>query len=279
MTDKKKLGVMIATPCYGGQLNEAYLHGILNVTTKAGKEGFSVHLNTMGNESLITRARNTLVSQFLDYDEKEPDRFTHLFFIDSDIGFNGDVFYKVLTSGYDIACGIYPRKSIDWSAVEAFAKKGDFKHLEQKALGYNLNFADPLNLKMRNGFIEVLDAATGFMCIKKEVFYKMKEAYPNLKYTTDQIINNERYSSNNTYAFFDCIIDEKSNRYLSEDYAFCRLWQKLGGKIYADVTSGLNHHGTYSFVGNVFTKFKVEGVEKDGDNDVQQSKDGHTDLG
>ena len=70
MINQKKLGVMIATPCYGGQLNEAYLHGILNVTTKAGKEGFSVHLNTMGNESLITRARNTLVTQFLDAEKK-----------------------------------------------------------------------------------------------------------------------------------------------------------------------------------------------------------------
>ena len=272
MTDKKKLGVMIATPCYGGQLNEAYLHGILNVTTKAGKEGFSVHLNTMGNESLITRARNTLVSQFLDYDEKEPDRFTHLFFIDSDIGFNGDVFYKVLTSGYDIACGIYPRKSIDWSAVEAFAKKGDFKHLEQKALGYNLNFSDPNKIELTGGFTEVMEAATGFMCIKKEVFYKMKEAYSNLKYTSDQIVNGKRYGSDNCYAFFDCIIDEKSNRYLSEDYAFCRLWQKIGGKIHADLQSPLTHYGTYPFVGHVWTKFKVDEVIKDGD-DIQQSKD------
>jgi hypothetical protein len=49
----------------------------------------------MGNESLITRARNTLVSQFLDADKKDPDSFTHLMFIDSDIGFNGEAFYKV----------------------------------------------------------------------------------------------------------------------------------------------------------------------------------------
>ena len=55
--------------------------------------------------------------------------------------------------------------------------------------------------------------------------------------------------------FFDCIIDEKSNRYLSEDYAFCRLWQKIGGSVYADVVSGLNHHGTYVFRGNVGTQF------------------------
>jgi hypothetical protein len=225
----------------------------------------------MGNESLITRARNTLVTQFLDIDKKEPDRFTHLMFIDSDIGFNGDAVWKLLNSGHDVACGIYPRKSVDWDSVKSFAEKGQLDNLEQKALGYNLNLLDPLNIRVENGFTEVLDAATGFMCIKKEVFYKMIEAYPNLKYTSDQIINNDRFSSDNCYALFDCIIDEKSNRYLSEDYAFCRLWQKIGGKIYADVQSPLTHYGTYAFKGHVWSKFKVED-NKDG-NDIQQSKD------
>ena len=272
MTIEKKYGVMIATPCYGGQLSEAYLHGILQTTVKAQQKGIQIHLNTMGNESLITRARNTLVSQFLDFDEKEPERFTHLLFIDSDIGFGAENVIRLIESDYDVCAGIYPRKSIDWKSVPKFIKETGEEGLEQKSLGYNLNFAEPLNIKVKKGFTEVLDAATGFMCIKKEVFYKMKKAYPNLKYTSDQIINNERFSSNNCFAFFDCIIDEKRNRYLSEDYAFCRLWQKLGGKIFADVVSPLTHYGTYAFKGNVWTKFNVEGVNKNA-NDIQQSKD------
>jgi len=273
MIENKKLSVMIATPCYGGLLSEGYLHGVMSVTQTAAKEKFKVHLNTMGNESLITRARNTLVSQFLDMDDKDPDGFTHMMFIDADIGFNGEAVAKVLQSGHDIACGVYPRKSIDWKAIPDLLKKSD-KHLEQRAMGYNLNFAKPNDIKVERGFAEVLDAATGFMCIKKEVFYKMIEAYPNLKYTSDQIINNKRYSSKNCYALFDCIIDEKSNRYLSEDYSFCRLWQKIGGKIYADLQSPLTHFGTYPFAGHVWSKFivdeKIE-VDKTNGNDIQQS--------
>ena len=272
MNIEKKYGVMIATPCYGGQLTEAYLHGILSTTVKAQQKGIQVHLNTMGNESLITRARNTLVTQFLDYSEKDPGKFTHLLFIDSDIGFSAENVIRLVESGHDVCAGIYPRKSIDWKSVPKFVKETGEKDLESKALGYNLNFAEPLNISVKNGFTEVLDAATGFMCIKKEVFDKMKEAYPNLKYTSDQIINNKRFSSDNCYAFFDCIIDEKSNRYLSEDYAFCRLWQKIGGKIYADVISPLTHYGTYPFRGNVWNKFNVEGADKNA-NDIQQSKD------
>ena len=272
MTIEKKFGVMIATPCYGGQVTEGYLHGILSTIHIAQQKGIQIHLNTMGNESLITRARNTLVCQFLDMDEKEPEKFTHLLFIDSDIGFRGENVIKLVESGHDIACGIYPRKSIDWDSVPKFIKETGEQNLQAKSLGYNLNFANPKDIKVKNGFTEVLDAATGFMLIKKEVFYKMKKAYSNLKYTSDQIINNKRFSSNNCYAFFDCIIDEKSNRYLSEDYAFCRLWQKIGGKIFADVVSPLTHYGTYPFAGNVWTKFEIEGAKKNAD-DIHQSKD------
>ena len=128
MIDKKKLGVMIATPCYGGQLTESYLHGILNAISVASKNNVQVHLNTMGNESLITRARNTLVAQFLDADKKDPDKFTHLMFIDSDIGFGGEAIIRLLKSDYDIACGIYPRKSIDWGTIKSYAEKKDFEN-------------------------------------------------------------------------------------------------------------------------------------------------------
>ena len=51
------------------------------------------------------------------------------------------------------------------------------------------------------------------------------------------------------------MIEPDTKRYLSEDYAFCRLWQKIGGKIYADIVSGMTHMGNYSFKGNVGTQF------------------------
>ena len=122
MIKNKTLSVMIATPCYGGQLSEGYLHGVMSVTQSAAKNNYRVHLNTMGNESLVTRARNTLVSQFLDADDDNPDLFTHLMFIDSDIGFNGDAVSRMVLSDYDVACGVYPRKSIDWERVPELMK-------------------------------------------------------------------------------------------------------------------------------------------------------------
>jgi hypothetical protein len=51
------------------------------------------------------------------------------------------------------------------------------------------------------------------------------------------------------------MIEPQTKRYLSEDYAFCRLWQNTGGKIYADIMSGMTHYGNYAFRGNVGTQF------------------------
>jgi len=258
----KKIGVTVSTPAYGGLLCEGYFHGVLKLSALfAQQKNWKLYINTMGNESLITRARNTLVAQFLDLCEKEPEEHTHLMFIDADISFTAEGVKRMIEYDKDIVTGVYPRKSIDWKGIEAMCKKGDFEMLEQKSLGYNINFVNPKNIQMDKGFVEVLDSATGFMLIKKEVFFKLKKAFPYLKYTTDQIINGQPFKSKNCYAFFDCIIDEKSNRYLSEDYAFCRLWQKVKGKIYADLMSPLSHYGTYGFRGNVWSKFNV--AEKD----------------
>ena len=51
--------------------------------------------------------------------------------------------------------------------------------------------------------------------------------------------------------FFDTIQDPEDNRYLSEDYTFCRRLQKIGGEIWIDLSTKLNHVGSYTFEGDV----------------------------
>ena len=119
-----------------------------------------------------------------------------------------------------------------------------------------------LPLLLEKGFIEVMDGPTGFMLIKRDVFVRMAEVYPELKFVPDQHINQSHdkefdyhKTSDWNYTFFDTMIEPQTKRYLSEDYAFCRLWQNMGGKIYADIMSGMTHYGNYAFRGNVGTQF------------------------
>ena len=237
-----KYKVFIGTPCYGGMITADYFKSCLRLVNEAPKHNIQLQFGTIGNESLITRARNTLVQLFMD----DPGDCTHLLFIDADIGFSEKTIFRMLELDEDIVTGIYPRKAIDWEKVKTRINNKptiDIDELQAASLEYNLNVKNKDHVEVKKGFIEVLDGATGFMLIKKQVFKKMAKAYPELKFKSDQHLNQPH--------------DTEFNYHDNSEwnYAFCRLWQKIGGSVYADVVSGLNHHGTYVFRGNVGTQF------------------------
>jgi predicted lactoylglutathione lyase len=268
--------IYLGMPMYGGMLTENTVHGLLALQTWCQKSGVEMKLQTMGNESLITRARNTIVSMFLD-DTKYIS--THLLFIDADIGFEPANVERLIRADKDIACGIYPRKCIHWDQVINAVKKNPNiteEEISYRALGYNLNFEDPQHVQLQNGFCEVMEAATGMMLIKRDVFRKMRKAYPERKYKSDQIINGKQWRSDNCYDFFGVgkLEWDKAERYLSEDYYFSRLWRKIDGKIWADVSMPLNHQGTTIFKGHVGTMFSKA---NDTNKDTTQTRDPKTD--
>ena len=252
--------IFIGTPCYGNMLTADYFKSCLQLTALAASKKIELQFGTIGNESLVTRARNTLVQLFMD-----DEQYTHLLFIDADLAFNPESVFRMLDLDEDVVTGVYPRKVIDWTkAIRRVKENPNIKEdeLHAASLQYNLNVKNPKKVMAKKGFIEVLDGATGFMLIKRSVFEKMAKAYPKLKFKSDQHLNephdktfNYHDNSDWNYTFFDTMIEPKTKRYLSEDYAFCRLWQKIGGTVYADIVSGLTHYGTYAFKGNVGTQF------------------------
>ena len=249
----------LGMPMYGGMLGENTLHGVLGLQAWTTQVGVGMKLQTMGNESLITRARNTITTLFLDDQDYVG---SHLLFIDADIGFVPENIERLIRADKDIACGIYPRKCIHWNQVIDAVKnnpKITEEEVSYKALGYNLNFKDPHNIRLIGGFCEVMEAATGMMLIKRDVFKKMQQAYPERKYKSDQIVNGGRFKSDNCYDLFGVgkIDWDEEERYLSEDYYFSRLWSKIGGKIWADVAAPLVHQGNMHFKGHVGTIFSI----------------------
>jgi choline kinase len=263
-------------PMYGGMLGENTLHGVLGLQAWTTQVGVGMKLQTMGNESLITRARNTITTLFLDDQDYVG---SHLLFIDADIGFVPENIERLIRADKDIACGIYPRKCIHWNQVIDAVKnnpKITEEEVSYKALGYNLNFKDPHNIRLIGGFCEVMEAATGMMLIKRDVFKKMQKAYPERKYKSDQIVNGGRFKSDNCYDLFGVgkIDWDEEERYLSEDYYFSRLWSKIGGKIWADVAAPLVHQGNMHFKGHVGTIFSIR---NDTDKAKTQTGDSKTD--
>jgi len=249
----KGFKIFLGMPMYGGMLTENTMHGLLQLQQWSMANGVGMRVQTMGNESLITRARNTIVSMMMDQTDYVA---THLLFIDADIGFNAENIQRLICADKDVVCGIYPRKHIHWEKVIAEFKKNPNiteDELEVKSLGYNLNFDDPQNVKMENGFCKVSEAATGMMLVKREVFRTMMKKFPERKYESDQIINGKSFKSDNCYDLFAVgpYQTAKQKRYLSEDYYFSRLWQECGGEIWADMAMPLTHFGNRAFKGHV----------------------------
>ena len=207
-------------------------------------------------ESLVTRARNNCVAAFLANRE-----WTHLFWVDADIGFSADAAFRLLLSDYDIAAGAYPLKHENWPA-EGVAAGTTRDQFEAKYTRYTVNTDagagardDTLRLTVQpDGFMRVTEAPTGFMAIKRRVFERLIARHPEMNYVPDSIGAPDQGLH---YRFFDVMVDPVSRRYLSEDYGFCRLWSGLGESIYIDANSNLTHQGTKTYRGDFATSLQT----------------------
>ena len=250
LDDLRKERIFIATPCYGGQLTEAYFRSTIRLLTFCNQHQIPVAFGTIANESLVTRARNVLVAYFLQ------SNFTRLMFIDADIEFQVEDVIKLIAHNKDVAVGAYPKKGVNWQRIRESvrAKSDNYDDRQIAAFGsdYAINFKfinrEQKQIAIENGLIRLHDGATGFMMIKREVIDRMIKQYPELKYNND--LNTPPELNPHFYAFFDTMIDPKDKRYLSEDYTFSRRWQDMGGEIWLDPSISLNHYGSFNFQGN-----------------------------
>jgi hypothetical protein len=236
--------IFLSTPCYGGLCLKVYAESVTRLQEACTRYGVQLMLDTTENESLVHRARNISVGRFL-----QKTQATHFMFIDADINFDAESVIRLLASGHDVSCAVYPKKVVMWDQAEQAIATG--KDIARASASLVMNFKYT-QTKIVNGFAEVLDGPTGFMLIKREVFIKMMERYPELNCKNDH----QNRDFEDYCAVFDCMIDPVSRRYLSEDYAFCRRWQQMGGKIYADVTTTLGHVGNLRFYGKLEDRLK-----------------------
>lgn len=242
--------IFLATPCYGGLVHQQYMQSVIALMHHARSRPFDVNLALLGNDSLITRSRNTLVATFLD----QPDA-THLLFVDADIAFAPQQVERLLHFGEEVAAGIYPLKIYDWAQSEQRQRSNDCQESPaEAAMRYCGMPFDGMHAQWRDGFATAPYAGTGFMMIRRSALERMIAAYPDLAYGAMLVYPHQR-AGRAQYALFDCMIDPETGHYLSEDYAFCKRWRKLGGQVWLDTQSRLTHTGPHDFAGNPAARF------------------------
>ena len=207
---------MIAIPAYDGKLNIKSAFALATLAMDMAKHGAKLYLTQISGCSLITKARNALVADFLESDA------TDLLFIDSDIIFKSDDVLRLLalSGNKDITAGAYPRRSKD------------------KKFFTDIYLDDQNQIEFHDGMLRVDRIGTGFMLIRRHVLETMKANHPEWGYYNNV---NERTDC----ALFD--FELKNGEYYGEDYTFCNRAKADGFSIYLDPDINLPHIGTEEY--------------------------------
>ena len=250
----RKRKIFVATPMYGGACGGQYTKSSVDLASLAAQYQMDVRFFYLFNESLITRARNYLVDEFLRSD------CTHLMFIDSDIGFdpNDVIALSVIAAeGTDkhIVCGPYPKKCIAWEKIKRAVDKGfadkNPENLERYVGDYVFNPKEGTGSIALDEPVEVLEGGTGFMMIQRAALEKFAEAYPQYMYKPDHVRTEHFDGSREILMAFQAEVDPVSKRYLSEDYWFCQKSWEIGVKTWLCPWMKLSHMGSYVFGGSL----------------------------
>lgn len=250
----KQRKLFLAVPMYGGNCTGMFARSVADLSSICTQYGVQLQLYFLFNESLITRARNYCADEFMRSNS------THLMFIDSDIGFNPNDVIALLAiqdelCPYDVIGGPYPKKCISWEKIKLAVDKGvadeNPNNLEKYVGDYVFNPKSGQAQIPIGEPVEVSEIGTGFMMIRRRTFEKYAEAFPELSYKPDHVRTEHFDGSREIMAYFDCIIDPVSKRYLSEDYMFCYNVQKMGGQVWICPWMQLQHVGTYIFGGSL----------------------------
>jgi hypothetical protein len=236
--------IVVCTPMYGGVCHGSYTDSMIELGMVLREAGHSFSFIYLSNESLIQRARNTLAWYFLNTTNA-----SHLFFIDADLGFEAKDVLRMIDADKDIIAGIYPKKALKMETLKKALNKGlpdpekfagDFVYRLHEDTE-RVYFDQPLRMKY---------AGTGFMLIKRDVFTKLMPVvgtYKSNNHTAD--------GGEVTYNFFQVPVED--DELLSEDYFFCRAFDKIGGEIYGAPWCNFSHTGSYPFIGSFVEHLKI----------------------
>jgi len=225
-------------------VNQIYMRSVMDLQAACAVRGVGLHVDLMGGDALIPRARSRLAARFLAHHEA-----THLMFIDADIGFAPQNVFRLLDAGKPVTAGVYPLKQIDWEKARAAAQAG-VADLQAASVGYVVRFlpTPDSSVEVEDGLAKVAYAGTGFLLVARAAMQQIVDAHPELRARHGDMGDP---LATEAVMVFDTLIEPETGQYLSEDYAFCRRWRDLGGEIWADMQARLTHVGHAAYTGSL----------------------------
>ncbi|WP_156842636.1 hypothetical protein [Novosphingobium aquimarinum] len=289
--------IVIGTPMYDGRCHSAFLHGMCQLTALCNQHGVSLQVCFPCGDALITTARNTLCDRFLQSAAQ------HLVMIDSDIGFEAADVFDLLAiqrrdgsdNPYDVLAAPYPLKRLDWNSIARAVELGlaaqDPAQLERFASDIGLHLARGGSFALGSP-VEVTQAGTGFVSIRRRTLERFREAFPERRYKAGandraegsspvitQFFETATQGGTETLeadlrAFLEshpeagptqvlAFLEERRqaiSTYVSEDYHFCRQVRSIGLQVWTCPWINLTHTGSVTFRSQLSELARVRGA-------------------
>lgn len=211
--------VMVATPTYTGEIVAEFVRCIMAATVHCLVNRVQLELVIADRYSLIQFARNRLATDFL-----EDESFSHILWIDADVGFDPRAVVQLLEHGVDVVGGAYPVKSYPtWFPVE----------LEEKATGTGLQKAKVL--------------PTGFLLVSRRAMAAIAE-------TAERYIHYHQGQELETLHLFDVELEDRGGKYrdlIGEDVVLCHKLKRAGFDLWVDPDINFSHWGQNVWAGNM----------------------------
>lgn len=220
---------MVGVPMYGGVCFDAFTMGLWDLQHECHKAGITLAMATIRNESLIHRARNRILADFM------ASSCSHLMFIDADIGFEARDVLRLVAHNRPFVGATYPKKD---------------------RTRYNPAFIPlpgPVFQREGDGLAEVMCLPGGFMMLQRDVVATLRGAFADEWYWH----SDDGQEPRKIHDLTACFIDKQSRTLWSEDYALCLRWRGLGGQVWMDPFISLTHNGTTTFEGDPRTIFEA----------------------
>ena len=248
--DAGLVNLLIGLPCYGSQTYVQHNRALRGLTDLLREKGVRFSIAETLTESLIPRARNAFANICCFDGDVAGQDFTHLLFLDVDIGFNPINILEAIGWDKDIVALPYPCKAINWSYVVDAVKKGveDPTALARMGSRPIVNASGPVPAFNCGEPVQFPQLGTGILLIKRAVFQKFTEdSSRRYKLMEGERIPSVRGSREYAYDFFRIGINSKSNYYDSEDYRFCLDAREFGFQTWLLPWAVTSHTGMMDF--------------------------------
>jgi hypothetical protein len=210
--------ITIGMPCGSGSLPWATMMSLLNTVRACDKEGVPIQVESVVGCSVVQWARSIVAEKFLKSDS------THLFWIDADIVWTLDDFFRLVGFGavLDVVGGAYPMKREDGAFLINLA--GEPGKLEVNGLGC----------------AKIKSMGLGFTIMKRAVVEKVAATKERVR----DLANGIEYAD-----IFR--VDRTKNGPRGEDVAFFHDIGEAGYSVWLDPSISLGHIGKKVYRGDV----------------------------